>query len=190
MRSEFITWMDRFYRESPRARSSRIRTPRNSRSSSGKGIEHERAFLESLAAGGRRVCDLTDCRDDRGPRWRRCAAAKRSFIRGISRMTTSPGIPDFLVRVETPSVLGAWSYEPWDTKLARHPKPYFLVQLCCYAEMLERRRASGPSGCASFREGPGAEPARVPDGRFLLLLPRAEERVSRSTAGVRSRPAA
>ena len=40
------------------------------------------------------------------------------------------GIADFLVRVDQPSSLGPWSYEAWDTKLARHPKPYFILQLC------------------------------------------------------------
>ena len=28
-------------------------------------------------------------------------------------------------------------YEVWDTKLARKAKPYYAVQLCCYAEMLD-----------------------------------------------------
>ena len=32
------------------------------------------------------------------------------------------GHADFLVRVEVPSDLGPWSYEVWDTKLARHVK--------------------------------------------------------------------
>jgi hypothetical protein len=27
-------------------------------------------------------------------------------------------------------------YQVWDTKLARAPKPYYAVQLCCYSEML------------------------------------------------------
>lgn len=27
-------------------------------------------------------------------------------------------------------------YQVWDTKLARAPKPYYAIQLCCYAEML------------------------------------------------------
>ena len=35
-------------------------------------------------------------------------------------------------------------YVPWDTKLARSAKPYFLIQLCAYADLLEKSRASGP----------------------------------------------
>ena len=54
------------------------------------------------------------------------------------------GFPDFLVRVDGDSALGAWHYEVWDTKLARHPKPYFLIQLCCYADMLEAAQERRP----------------------------------------------
>jgi len=54
------------------------------------------------------------------------------------------GYADFLHRVETPSALGAWSYEVADTKLARKPKPYFLLQLCGYAKMLEHIQGVRP----------------------------------------------
>jgi predicted RecB family nuclease len=46
------------------------------------------------------------------------------------------GYSDFLERVEIRSSLGAWSYEIADTKLARRVKPYFLLQLCFYSELL------------------------------------------------------
>jgi predicted RecB family nuclease len=46
------------------------------------------------------------------------------------------GHADFLFRVERPSELGDWSYEVADAKLARRAKPYFLVQLCFYSELL------------------------------------------------------
>ncbi len=40
------------------------------------------------------------------------------------------GYADFLM-------LGAdGQYQVWDTKLARSPKPYYAIQLCCYSEML------------------------------------------------------
>ena len=46
------------------------------------------------------------------------------------------GKADFLVRVETPSRLGPWSYEAWDTKLARHARPKHLLQLAYYSERI------------------------------------------------------
>ena len=47
------------------------------------------------------------------------------------------GYSDFLHRVERPSELGDFSYEVADTKLARRVKPYFLLQLCFYSELVE-----------------------------------------------------
>ena len=44
------------------------------------------------------------------------------------------GRADFLVRVDEPSDLGDWSYEPHDTKLARSAKPAAVLQLAWYAE--------------------------------------------------------
>ena len=46
------------------------------------------------------------------------------------------GHADFLRRVEEPSDLGPWSYEVWDTKLARHVKGSAVLQLWSYSDML------------------------------------------------------
>src|SRR6266511_1051278 len=43
------------------------------------------------------------------------------------------GRADFLVRVDEPSNLGDWSYEPHDTKLARSAKAAAVLQLAWYA---------------------------------------------------------
>ncbi len=45
------------------------------------------------------------------------------------------GWADFLFKQENPD--GSHTYEIWDTKLAKSPKPYFIIQLCCYAEMYQ-----------------------------------------------------
>ncbi len=54
------------------------------------------------------------------------------------------GIADFLRRVATPSDLGEWSYEVWDTKLARHAKASAVLQLCMYSEMVEAIQGRQP----------------------------------------------
>jgi predicted RecB family nuclease len=46
------------------------------------------------------------------------------------------GRADILRRVEVSSALGAWSYEPIDTKLARETKAGTILQLCLYADLL------------------------------------------------------
>jgi predicted RecB family nuclease len=54
------------------------------------------------------------------------------------------GYPDFLLRIDTPSRFGPWSYRPLDSKLARSAKPYFLIQLCAYAQYLETIQHTRP----------------------------------------------
>jgi predicted RecB family nuclease len=46
------------------------------------------------------------------------------------------GRADFLIRVQTPSSLGSWSYEVVDTKLARSTKSGAILQLCFYSDLL------------------------------------------------------
>jgi predicted RecB family nuclease len=54
------------------------------------------------------------------------------------------GFADFLLRVERPSDLGAWSYEVADTKLARKAKASAVLQICSYVEQLERVQGLQP----------------------------------------------
>src|SRR3546814_5859791 len=54
------------------------------------------------------------------------------------------GRADVLKRVETPSALGAWSYEVFDTKLARETKGGAVLQLCLYADLLEHTQGRAP----------------------------------------------
>ena len=58
------------------------------------------------------------------------------------------GIADFLIKVSGKSKLGDYHYEVWDTKLSKKMKPYFAIQLCCYAEMLENLQGIKPKNLA------------------------------------------
>ncbi|CEG60024.1 putative helicase [Legionella micdadei] len=58
------------------------------------------------------------------------------------------GYADFLVKVEGQSHWGDFHYEVWDTKLSKTVKPLFLVQLCCYADMLETLQGCRPDKIA------------------------------------------
>ena len=55
------------------------------------------------------------------------------------------GYADFLRRVEQVSELGSWSYEVWDTKLARHAKASAVLQLCMYSDMLAEIQGRPPA---------------------------------------------
>ena len=115
-----------------------------------KGLEHERAWRQNLQAEGKTIVDIAG---DGPIDWARDAARTEAAMRdgaeviyqGVFLDGSWRGIADFLVRVETPSRLGAFSYEAWDTKLARHPKPYFILQLCWYTEQLQRVQGVAPA---------------------------------------------
>ncbi|MEQ1756938.1 MAG: TM0106 family RecB-like putative nuclease [Vicinamibacterales bacterium] len=154
-----------------------------------KGIEHERAWLDGLKAQGRQVEQIAG--DGSGGSgaldWdresRRTLDAMRAGVdviyQGVFQDQPWRGIADFLIRVDTPSVLGSWSYEAWDTKLARHPKPYFILQLCWYTEQLARVQQIMPRRMHVVL-GTGEQVAFVPNdflayyhavqGRFLRAI--------------------
>jgi uncharacterized protein len=115
-----------------------------------KGAEHERAWLERFRADGHDIVTIDPGGTERD--WIANAERTRDAMRrgapviyqGVFVDGAWHGISDFLVRVERPSALGPWSYEAWDTKLARRSKPYFALQLCFYTEQLARIQGVTP----------------------------------------------
>jgi len=104
-----------------------------------KGFEHEGRYLEHLRELHGDVVDLkTDWTDAQA--FANTCAALHSGTQVLFQATflSAPwvGHTDFLIRVETPSKLGAFSYEVVDTKLSRTSRAKFLMQLCLYSEML------------------------------------------------------
>ena len=92
-----------------------------------KGDEHEAAFLAQLRAEGREVVEIVyEEGGDLAEAARRTEEALRAgaevVYQGVLASGGWRGIADFLVRVDEPSTLGDFSYEAWDTKLARHAK--------------------------------------------------------------------
>jgi predicted RecB family nuclease len=119
-----------------------------------RGLAHEARYLADLEVAGRRVTRIErdETIQDRGERLRGAAAETEAAIRRgddvIYQATLFDGCwlghADFLVRVETPSGLGSWSYEIVDTKLARHAKASALIQVCSYVDQLARMQGCEP----------------------------------------------
>ena len=107
-----------------------------------QGIAHERSWLERFKNNGRAVVEIRPPDED----WNAAADQTLDAMRAGAQViyqavfvdTDSRGIADFLVRVDASSLLGSWSYEAWDTKLARTAKPAYVFQLAFYSAQIER----------------------------------------------------
>jgi predicted RecB family nuclease len=118
-----------------------------------RGYDHERRYIEQLTAQGRDVVEMR-LRDPRTPGELRAAeaetlAAMHAGADVIFQATLFDGRwrghPDFLVRrVDRPSALGGWSYDVADTKLAKRVKAAAILQMCVYADLLERLQGRPP----------------------------------------------
>ena len=118
-----------------------------------RGLQHEKRFLGSLRVDGLTIVEVT--RDDDLPHEERrirgrqeTLAAMREGADVIFQAVLFDGrrfgYADFLRRVERPSDLGDWSYEVWDTKLARHAKASAVLQLCLYSDMVSELQGAQP----------------------------------------------
>jgi predicted RecB family nuclease len=135
MESEYASWMDRLYLEIPNC----VEPDPDSAEDEilrAKGEEHELAFLEQLIGAGHDVVNLKSEVGNLEATIGAMREGRQIIYQGTLTSSSLAGIADFLVRVNGDSQFGNYYYEPWDTKLARKPKPYFVVQLCCYSEML------------------------------------------------------
>lgn len=141
--SPFASWMSRGALDHPEWRPGRDASDPEALPDTGeilkrRGFEHEARVLERLRAEGRDVVAFSQHEADARERTLAAMQAGRGVIaQGHLAGDRFAGIADFLVRVPGASALGDFHYEVWDAKLARHPKPTHLLQLCCYADLLE-----------------------------------------------------
>jgi uncharacterized protein len=105
-----------------------------------RGLEHEKAYLTHLERQGLAITRLNEAAPA-AEALAQTLAAMRAGAQAIAQATLANGRwfgrADLLLRVASPSKMGAWSYEPLDTKLARETRAGAILQLCLYAELLE-----------------------------------------------------
>ncbi len=109
-----------------------------------KGDEHEQAFLDSLIGQGLDVAVIPSVIDglvSDAEAVEQTISAMRAGVDVIYQAALADGswrgFADFLEKVPMPCpAFGGYSYEVLDTKLARHAKPGYLVQLCLYSDLL------------------------------------------------------
>ena len=111
------------------------------------GLAHEDAYRNRLAQEGGLV-EIPSA----GPLETRAGLTREAMEAGAQAIFQAAflqppwsGYADFLIRVEERSDLGAWSYEPVDTKLARSAKASHIVQLGIYAKLIAHIQGRAPT---------------------------------------------
>jgi len=104
-----------------------------------KGFEHEAAYLQHLKDEGKTVVEIPKDRsiNDRVVMTMKAVRSGADVIyQAVLLEKPWRGDADFLIKCDTPSSLGDYSYEVLDTKLARTAEPKHIIQLCVYSELL------------------------------------------------------
>jgi uncharacterized protein len=108
-----------------------------------RGLEHEARRLAAYRTSHQRVVEFPFPDGTIGGLAKACAETVAAMSEGVDVIyqgTMFDGRwrchPDFLLRVDRPSKLGAYSYEVADAKLARKAKAAAVLQCCVYAEQV------------------------------------------------------
>ena len=128
--SPFASWMERYHLENPTMITPDLETE-DKKLVAQIGDDHEQVILQELENSGQRIAKIE--RESFAQATERTKQALLDRVDIIYQAALEDdrfaGYSDFLILDKQ------GSYQLWDTKLARSPKPYFAVQLCCYAEM-------------------------------------------------------
>ncbi len=139
MESPFASWMDRYALEYPELTPEKDAVDPLMKALQQKGIAHEDSLAAQFEEKGFTVLNLANEKTDKlaEPTLRAMQDGVDVIAQARLAKDEFAGFADFLVKVPGSSDFGDFHYEIWDTKLARSVKPTFVIQLCCYAEMLE-----------------------------------------------------
>ena len=145
-----------------------------------KGEEHEATYLARLLAEGREVATIANDWDLEAA----ARATEEAMVAGAEVIYQAcfvdgdwRGFADFVERQP------GGGYEVVDTKLARHSKPTYVLQLCFYSEQVARIQGSLPERMHVVLGTHERESLRVAD--FLAYYHRVRERFVRAVdAGI------
>ncbi|MGH7498415.1 MAG: TM0106 family RecB-like putative nuclease [Gemmatimonadales bacterium] len=154
LEGDFAAWCDRAKAEGDRSRGAGVGklawlTPDEEDEElklvARKGIEHESRYLAKVKAREPNLVAIQQSDSAANETLAAMRAGVPVVYQAHLTLGDWHGYSDFLFRVPGKSRFGDYHYAPWDTKLARSAKPYFLVQLCAYAEMLEAIQGVRPA---------------------------------------------
>lgn len=127
--SPYASWMDRYYLEHPDAIKPDEETE-DQRLIARTGDLHEKAIYEELKAAHPDLVEIDRADPNAAAKTVAAIAGKAPVVyQALLSGGRFSGFADFIILDD------ASAYQIWDTKLARAPKPYYAIQLCCYSEM-------------------------------------------------------
>lgn len=128
--SPYASWMDRYYLENPSLITPDKQTE-DEKLIAETGDQHERDVLEELKSSTNGLVEITKDNFSTAKNKTIAAAEEKAPIIYQAALEDGQfaGFADFII------LDSSGQYQIWDTKLARSPKPYYAVQLCCYSEM-------------------------------------------------------
>lgn len=139
LESPFASWMTRYHLENPG-----VITPdpqsEDMKLIAESGNVHESLVLEEWKSKEPSLVEIHERNIDEAHRLTLEAIAQKAPViyQGALRHGSFAGFTDFLELDQS-----SGTYLLWDTKVARSIKPYYAVQLCCYAEMLAHTPGTG-----------------------------------------------
>jgi predicted RecB family nuclease len=125
-----------------------------------RGLEHERAYVQSLRDQGLTVVDLSHVHEGNAVQATRNELARGTDVIVQGRLAADrwQGRPDVMLRVPKPSRLGGWSYEVVDCKLARETKAETILQLSLYSALLGQEQGLEPEFLHVIKPGANFQP--------------------------------
>ena len=112
-----------------------------------RGLRHEQGYVDYLRAKGLDVETIGGVGLDAeavAATTEAMRLGRAVIVQGAFLADNWGGRTDVLLRVETPSALGPWSYEVVDTKLSRETKGGTVLQLSLYSDLVGRIQGLTP----------------------------------------------
>ena len=112
-----------------------------------RGLRHEQGYVDHLRAKGFQVETIAGMEFNEeavAATAKAMSLGRDVIVQGSFLADNWGGRADVLLRVETPSALGDWSYEVVDTKLSRETKGGTVLQLSLYSALLGEAQGLTP----------------------------------------------
>jgi uncharacterized protein len=129
-----------------------------------RGFRHEAAFIQHLESSGLTVAKIDGVGIDDAYVEATIDAMKGGadvIVQGALVWGDWAGRIDVLKKIPSPSGLGNWSYEVYDTKLARETRGGTILQLCLYSDLLASVQGVAPEYAYVVVPWTGFQPERL-----------------------------